>query len=72
VGGRPPGAGHWHARDPRRGGLGTELLRKLIAGDRDGRPQPICAKPGFHLRYEEDSGGVRAEFDLAALHLGPT
>lgn len=67
-------------------GLGTALLRKLIEVARDERPRRIvasilpqnhvmrriCAKLGFHLRYEEDSGVVRAEFDLAAVHPGLT
>lgn len=61
-------------------GLGTELLRKLIEVARD-EPlrrivagilpqnrvmQSICAKLGFHLGYEVNSGVIRAVFDLAA------
>ena len=60
-------------------GLGTELLRRLIAIGRDERlrrivadilpenhaMQRICAKLGFRLRHVPAEGVVRAEIDLA-------
>ncbi len=65
-------------------GLGTSLLRQLIAFGRDERlrrivadilmqnhaMQHVCTKLGFRLRHDQDSGAFRAELDLGGEPVG--